>query len=148
MGTLYHELLGKHVTTTVPEDDKLWRVTSAEMQQDPFVHSEPYFVFVLCDDAKPVPAMRYAKEDEIALYVPPVAAVPITPLAGQSVEFGYLNHRGETATRQCVVIGPDYGSNEWYPEPQFFLRCIDTERNVIRSFALANIVAGTFKVLK
>lgn len=59
--------------------------------------------------------------------------------AGHQISFPYTNHRGETRVRVAEILGVDYGSNEWYPEPQWFLRCTDLEKNVTRSFALARI---------
>lgn len=59
---------------------------------------------------------------------------------GDKLVFTYRNHRGEVEPRAVELIGVDYGSNEWYPEPQWFLRGRDMLKNAERSFAFANIV--------
>lgn len=65
----------------------------------------------------------------------------VTFKPGDRLEFTYDNHRGETRKRKVELIGVDYGCNEFYPSPQWFLRCYDREREgVIRSFALAYII--------
>lgn len=60
-------------------------------------------------------------------------------LPGDRLEFEYMNHRGVVEQRNVIFKGVDYGENEWYVEPQWFLRCHDTARNAPRSFALARI---------
>lgn len=64
---------------------------------------------------------------------------------GQAVEFFYSNHEGKRTLRRVLIESFSYGSNEWYPEPQFFLNCWDFDRNARRSFAFANIEAGSME---
>lgn len=59
---------------------------------------------------------------------------------GDKLVFTYRNHRGEVEPRAVELIGVDFGSNEWYPEPQWFLRGRDMLKDAERSFAFANIV--------
>lgn len=62
------------------------------------------------------------------------------------IEFTYTNHAGKTEHRMCEFLGIDYGSNDWYPEPQFFIRCKADDRDgAERSFAIAKIKGETFR---
>lgn len=58
---------------------------------------------------------------------------------GAMLCFDYTNHRGANEKRNVSYIALEFGSNEYYPEPQFLLRCYDPSRNAERSFAIANI---------
>jgi len=58
---------------------------------------------------------------------------------GARIKFDYENHRGERASRQCVFIGLDYGSNSYYPTDRWLLRGWDISRNDYRSFDLNKI---------
>lgn len=58
---------------------------------------------------------------------------------GAILSFDYTNHRGTTEHRVVTYIGLEFGSNEYYPQPQFLLRCFDPSRGADRSFAIANI---------
>ena len=66
-------------------------------------------------------------------------------LPGAEFEFPYENYRGETSDRHVRFLGLDYGENEWYPEPQWFMRCFDLGKNANRSFALNKIDPNTIK---
>lgn len=66
---------------------------------------------------------------------------------GQHLRFMYHNHRGENEMRKVIFQGLDYGSNEWYREPQWFMRCHDIERNAIRSFSLARIDGSVIDIV-
>ncbi len=72
-----------------------------------------------------------------------MADVMRTLFDGSFVSFDYTNHRGETKKREVRFRGLDFGSNEWYPERQWFLRGLDIKREVIRSFALSKIDFNT-----
>ncbi len=64
-----------------------------------------------------------------------------TFVTGDTLSFRYQNHRGDTRDRRVSFLAVDYGSNEWYPAKQFFLRCEDLERpGIVRSFAISQIV--------
>lgn len=58
---------------------------------------------------------------------------------GFHVQFDYTNHEGKFGTRTVLFQSLDFGSNEWYPEPQWFLSGMCLERRARRSFALAKI---------
>lgn len=62
-----------------------------------------------------------------------------TFVSGMPLAFDYTNHRGATERRNVVYLNLEFGSNEYYPEPQFLIRCFDPSRNAERSFAIANI---------
>jgi hypothetical protein len=72
--------------------------------------------------------------DALGVHIPSseVATAP-------DIRFIYKNWRGETRERHVRPIGYDYGSNEWHPEPQWFLVGIDTETGEKRNFALKDI---------
>ena len=58
---------------------------------------------------------------------------------GQALRFNYTNHRGVTEQREVAFGAIQYGSNDYYPEPQWFLYCYDRSRGAMRSFALNRI---------
>lgn len=53
----------------------------------------------------------------------------------------YVNHRGETAERKIHPIEVWHGSTEWHTVEQWLLRCFDVERNALRNYALASVLA-------
>lgn len=53
--------------------------------------------------------------------------------------FGYRNWRGEVARRRIGVISVWYGSTEWHPEPQWFMRGIDLDKTATRDFAMRDM---------
>lgn len=71
----------------------------------------------------------------------------ITP--NSLIEFVYTNHEGIREKRYARFLGIDYGSNSWYPERQFFLRCEALDRDgAERSFAIAKIDGETLEKTK
>ena len=58
---------------------------------------------------------------------------------GQTISFGYTNWRGKTSIRTARVIRLTYSRTEWHPEPQWLLEAVDTEKDVIRLFALRDM---------
>jgi hypothetical protein len=69
----------------------------------------------------------------------------VPPEAAQG-RLRYRNHRGEVGERRvCTEAGADglcvwYGSTEWHPERQWFLRAIDVDKGELRDFAMADIL--------
>lgn len=55
---------------------------------------------------------------------------------GHVVMFQYKNHRGEIEVRNVVFSEMRYGSNQYYPEDQFFLHGHCLDRDSQRSFAV------------
>ncbi len=53
--------------------------------------------------------------------------------------FRYRNWRGQVATRVVMPESIWYGTSEWHPESQWFLRAIDAEKGEVRDFAFADI---------
>jgi len=68
-------------------------------------------------------------------------------LPGQRLRFDYVNYRGEAETRDVIFKGLDFGANEWYPDPQWFMLCYDVARKAVRSFALAKIDANAIEIM-
>lgn len=66
---------------------------------------------------------------------------------GDQLSFDYTNYRGETSVRHVIFIGLDYGENKWYPEPQWFMRTWDCEKQAYRSFALNKIDVRKMELL-
>lgn len=64
-------------------------------------------------------------------------------IPGNQYQFRFRNYRGEDETRHVIFHGCDYGSNDYYPEPEWFIRCWDIERGESRSFVLRNIDTTT-----
>lgn len=59
------------------------------------------------------------------------------------VGFVYRNWRGEVAERRVEIRGLWYGSTEWHPEPQWFLKAVDLDKHESRDFALRDIMRPT-----
>jgi len=58
------------------------------------------------------------------------------------LEIVYKNWRGETSRRSIVPLKVWYGATEWHPEPQWLLQALDTEKGVVRDFALKDFNKG------
>lgn len=58
---------------------------------------------------------------------------------GSPIKFTYTNHRGETSERTVRLVALRWGITEWHPEPQWFLRAWDDDREDFRDFALSGV---------
>jgi hypothetical protein len=56
------------------------------------------------------------------------------------VRIRYRNWRGETALRRIVPEHVWFGSTEWHPDAQWFLRAVDTDKAAVRDFALRDVL--------
>lgn len=54
------------------------------------------------------------------------------------VTLTYKNWKGEVADRLILPITIWYGTTEWHPEPQWFLKARDMEKHDERDFALVD----------
>lgn len=54
----------------------------------------------------------------------------------QAVTVGYTNWRGEYAERTIRPLRLWFGSTEWHPEPQWFVKALDQAKDVERDLAL------------
>lgn len=59
--------------------------------------------------------------------------------SGMYVKFKYLNYKGELLIRNVIVREISYGSNEFYPTPQFMIIGYDLDKKDIRTFIFSNI---------
>lgn len=57
------------------------------------------------------------------------------------VKILYKNWRGETSLRTILPGDTVFGSNEWHPEEQWFLKALDLDKNAERIFAMKDISA-------
>lgn len=57
----------------------------------------------------------------------------------KSIRINYTNWRGETSERTIVPIEVWFGTTEWHPEEQWFLRAHDVDKDAVRDFALRDI---------
>lgn len=57
----------------------------------------------------------------------------------EEVIIDYTNWRGEREFRRIRPLCIVFENNEWHPDTQWLLKAIDVERDVERTFALANI---------
>jgi hypothetical protein len=55
---------------------------------------------------------------------------------GETVTLVYTNYRGETAERVITPKRLWFGATEWHPEPQWFLKGFDHDKQTDRDFAL------------
>lgn len=58
----------------------------------------------------------------------------------REVWFTYTNWRGETSRRKVRPVSIWFGSTEWHPEEQWFIRGTDVEKGEERDFALVDMV--------
>lgn len=65
----------------------------------------------------------------------------IVLMMGGWYKFPYVNYKGEHEIRHVRLDGLDFGSNEWYPKDEWFMRTWDPSRGAARSFALSMIDA-------
>lgn len=56
-----------------------------------------------------------------------------------AVRVRYTNWKGETSDRNILPQDIFFGANEFHPEPQWLLRCLDLDKNAERTFALRDI---------
>jgi hypothetical protein len=57
------------------------------------------------------------------------------------VQFEYVNHRGERATRTVRPIRLWFGSTAFHPEPGWLLECFDLDRMATRDYSMAGMVS-------
>lgn len=62
------------------------------------------------------------------------------PLNGGASVVAYQNWRGEVAIREIKPICLWFGSTQWHPQDQWFLKAWDVEKQVERDFALHGFV--------
>ncbi|TIN05581.1 MAG: hypothetical protein E5Y14_32810 [Mesorhizobium sp.] len=55
------------------------------------------------------------------------------------LQFAYTNHRGESGRRRVVPIRVWFGSTNWHPTQQWFLRALDLDKDEERDFAFADV---------
>ena len=64
---------------------------------------------------------------------------PSPSQAVEAVTIVYTNYRGERGVRHVQPLRIEFGSNEWHPEPQWFMVAWDLEKGAERTFALRDI---------
>lgn len=57
----------------------------------------------------------------------------------KEVKFYYQNWRGEKSLRIAVPVEIWFGTTEWHPAPQWFLKATDVEKGEERDFALVDM---------
>jgi predicted DNA-binding transcriptional regulator YafY len=60
-------------------------------------------------------------------------------LLSHLASFEYTNHQGETIIRRVFPQYLWFGKTQWHPEPQWFLRAYDTNKQAYRDFAMRDI---------
>lgn len=63
----------------------------------------------------------------------------MSDIAGRSIEFDYVNWRGELSRRWATPSEIRWGVNEWHTEPQWLMRAFDHDKGQVREFALLGI---------
>lgn len=74
---------------------------------------------------------------------PPLSDLPLGVIT-RRIRFVYTNWRGTVATRTVEPTGLWFGSTEWHPEQQWFLRAVDLEKDAMRDFALRDMKDVTY----
>lgn len=65
-------------------------------------------------------------------------------LPGHAYTFDYTNYKGSRARRHVIFREVSWGSNDWYPELQFFFTGFDVDKNEVRSFSFSKIEINSF----
>ena len=51
----------------------------------------------------------------------------------------YTNYKGERRRRKFLPAGKvEFGSNNWHPEPHYYMPCLDIEKGELRDCPLAS----------
>lgn len=61
------------------------------------------------------------------------------PMQPMSVVLDYTNWKGERRDRRIMPLTLWFGVSEFHDTPQWFIRAMDLERNVMRDFSLSTI---------
>jgi predicted DNA-binding transcriptional regulator YafY len=56
-----------------------------------------------------------------------------------AIVLDYTNWKGERKDRRIMPLTLWFGVSEFHDEPQWFIRAMDLDRNVMRDFSLATI---------
>jgi hypothetical protein len=59
--------------------------------------------------------------------------------SSREVSILYRNWKGEVAWRRIVPLSISFESSQWHPVPQWIMRALDIDKEVERSFAIADI---------
>lgn len=62
-----------------------------------------------------------------------------TKVAGPIYEFEYTNYKDEFSRRRVVVLGFQFGSNEYHQERGLLMLCWDLDKSSYRSFSTKDI---------
>lgn len=57
----------------------------------------------------------------------------------RAVQIYYMNWRKQSSLRTITPLLLWWGTNEWHPEPQHFLRAYDHGKKAVRDFALLDV---------
>ncbi|WAW11539.1 hypothetical protein vBAcePPAc_0162 [Aeromonas phage vB_AceP_PAc] len=63
---------------------------------------------------------------------------------GQQTQFEYINYKGIKSTRNVIPMSLYFGATEFHPENQWLIVAYDLDRQCERTFALKDIVVGSF----
>ncbi|WP_287176466.1 hypothetical protein [Mesorhizobium sp.] len=96
-------------------------------------------VLVKIDGARP----EYMNGNKLIRLVKELAAalprIDHAEAALAELQFAYTNHRGESGRRRVVPIRVWFGSTNWHPTQQWFLRALDLDKDEERDFAFADV---------
>jgi hypothetical protein len=84
------------------------------------------------------------EQREADLVEPTLAEVPLHLTPTQPIRFVYRNWRGEVATRRVDAINVWFGSTEWHPVPQWFVKAMDLDKHEMRDFAMKDMADVTY----
>lgn len=65
---------------------------------------------------------------------------------GNAYVFTYTNYKSEVETRHVIFRTVSWGSNEFYPDLQFFFTGFDVDKKAVRSFSFAKIDIKSFRL--
>lgn len=64
-----------------------------------------------------------------------------------SVEF--TNWKGERRRREFLPLGKvEFGSNNWHPQPHYYMECLDVETNILRLCPLSGFHFETLEICR
>lgn len=63
---------------------------------------------------------------------------------GQQIQFEYINYKGIKSTLNVIPMSLYFGATEFHPENQWLMTVYDLDKQCERTFALNDIVVGSF----
>lgn len=61
----------------------------------------------------------------------------------------YTNYKGERRRRKFLPLGSvEFGSNNWHPEPHYYMKVLDVDINEVRDCPLSGFHMETLEIVR